>query len=475
MRLASLVVYLAVSGCAYSAQSRAADWIVVDTQHVRLRTSLSRGRAVDIAADLQRTRDLLAASVLKCAFSGDTDRFAVTVLPASEFDDIAARPNVIGEYSRLPVSWLPDYEGQIILPDDLRRLAVQVYQHELVHHLVSACMPQAPMWLNEGLATLLETAFVEDGILNIGLPRFVIVKDPRPPTNGFYRGVAIMSVWRDYLRPVDTLVHMSPKKFYSVESNISAVQYNYASAWALVNFLELGAPDLHARFAAFLGALTGDKEVDAAALFAAHLGGAELQARLDRYLSAGSFPIVKLPAVAPRRSAPVVRPLSAGEAHLHWAWLWSKAPDGAEASAHVQEHLAAARQDPAAAGAAHLLAAVLAKTNGDEDGAEREVEKGLVASPDHPGLLQAAVELKLFRGQDPSAPAARLRPLAKTADQMCAVAGATLVAGDAPAAAALAHRALAMKRTASLCRKVLEHISGNSSSQSADSMQQDGS
>lgn len=204
-----------------------------------------------------------------------------------------------------------------------------------------------------------------------------------------------------------------------------------------------------------------------AALFAAHLGRADLQARLDRYLSAGSFPIVKMTVAAPRRSAPVVRQLSSSEGHVHWAWLWSKAPDEAEGAARVQEHLAAARQDPAAVGDAHLLAAALLQARTDEDGAEREVERGLAASPGHPGLLQAAVELELYRGEDPSAPAARLRPLARTADQMCAVAGAMLVAGEAPAAAALAHRALAMKRTARLCRRVLENVSGNSSSQSA--------
>src|SRR6266545_963128 len=89
LRLAGLLLLIldACSG-AYRPQAHATGWIQVDTQHLRMRTTLSRGRAAKLAARLQHIRDVLARHALHCAFQGRLDPIPVIVLSSSDFRDI---------------------------------------------------------------------------------------------------------------------------------------------------------------------------------------------------------------------------------------------------------------------------------------------------------------------------------------------------------------------------------------------------
>jgi hypothetical protein len=453
--VSGLILSLVPSGCAYSAQQRASGWVRVETEHVRLRTSLSKRRATEIAWELERIRSALAGSVLSCAFEGKPTRLPVTVLPASEFHDIVPA-DAAGQYRRWRVTWLEEYEGEIILPDDLGRDTRRVYQHELVHHLVGACLPRAPVWLNEGLAKFFETAVVKNGRVVVGRSPYLLGRGNVVPKARRARGESVVSLALASLPPVERVVAMRDKDFYVGGSHGSSqVEANYATAWGLVHLLELGAADLQARFREFLASL-GRLEGDPLALFQSAFGGAGLEARLTAYLARRDLPVLERAADAGRRSAVSIHPMSAGEAHLHWAWLWAGAPNSPNSRRRTLEHLAAAKDHPAMRARAHLLAAALLYLDRDLAGVEREVKEGLRAAPGDPALLHATLDLRLAHNADPSTAAARLRPVARTADQICAVARAKLVEGDPVEALSLATTGLTRKRNSWLCWKCAE-------------------
>jgi hypothetical protein len=447
-----IIAAAGATGCAYRPQARVSGWIEVETEHVRLRTSMSRSRAAALAREMQEMRDALAGSLLRCGPSRDADLFTVIVLSPAEFEEIAPE-GVGGFYYRASASWLPEYEGQIVIPADPGRDGWQVYQHELTHHLVRWCLPRAPSWLNEGLAKLLETATVEDGKMAVGIPPFALVRSREPPVEGHFRGIRVVRLPIDVLPPIQKVLGMSSLVEEGVHGGLHSAG-NYATAWALVHLLELGAADLHGRFQAYLGELTR-YDADAAALFARHFGDAALQDRLDAYLGAGSFAYVVLRVAPVRRAPPRVRAMSESEAHLMWAWLWFEA-DQDDGTARARQHLEEAGADPRARLRAQLVAALARLEKEDAAGAERAVDSGLKGAPGDPALLQAKIELLLDRQADASAPAERLRPLARTAGQLCAVGRADLAAGNARRALALGLRGLVASRRALSCLRLVE-------------------
>src|SRR5262249_4281442 len=156
---AAVVVWIGLAGCVHSLQQGASDWLMVETSHIQLRTSIGRGAAIRLARQMQHSYDVLARYALPCAPKGDEDRVQVTVLPYWQFVEYAGK-QVGGFYTRAGVTWLADHGGQIVLPDRLGPLSKQVFQHEMTHRLVESCFVRAPAWLNEGLAGFFETMLV---------------------------------------------------------------------------------------------------------------------------------------------------------------------------------------------------------------------------------------------------------------------------------------------------------------------------
>jgi len=228
--IACLALVLASGGCFYRVQSRATGWLLVDTEHVRLRTNVSSERARELAGELQRVRDALSAVALRCALRERPEPLQVTVLRASEFREIVPE-GFVGGYRQWTVNWLTEYQGHIVLPDDLDRHARQVYQHELTHHLIASCLPRTPLWLNEGMAKFLETAVVEEGKVTLGLPPYVIVRYRQPPDEGHHRGVRVVLLSRHSIPSLRRLVALGSKDFYlSGHHGSIQTEGNYAAA-----------------------------------------------------------------------------------------------------------------------------------------------------------------------------------------------------------------------------------------------------
>jgi hypothetical protein len=465
----ALAIAVVTSGCAYRAQRRASAWLVVETEHIRLRTNVSQARARDFASELQRVRDALSAVALRCAAPDSSQRLQVTLLRAEEFQEILP-VDFVGGYRQWSLSWLADYEKQVLLPDDLDIHARQVYQHELAHHLIAACLPETPLWLGEGLATFLQTALVKGDKVTLGLPPYVIVRRPprnegrhlgvrdrpRPSYEGRRSGVRPMVLWRRSLPPLRRLVTLGSDDFYrSAYRPGTQAEANYAAAWALVHMLRLGGGDLRARFLGYLQALRSPG-ADTAAAFEEAFAGVDLQRRLDAYVESGRLPTVARAVAVPRRAAPRIRLMPSGEAHVHRAWLWWDAPDRNQSRERMRQHLAAARREPSSRARARVLYAAVLAIAGDMAAAERQVAQGLRSDPSDPALLHAHAELLIRRGADASATADRLRRVTRTADQLCTVAFVDLARGRVEHALRLAGRGLAMQPGSQLCRRCVK-------------------
>jgi hypothetical protein len=446
----------AATGCGYNARERASGWLVAQTQHIRVQTDLGAKRATELAVALQRIRDVMTASVLRCAFEDESDRVVVTVLPAWEFREIVSRTTA-GQYRRTRVSWISDYHaGQILIPDELGRETMRVFQHELTHHLVSACFPSAPAWLDEGLATLLGTMEVErEGVL-IGVPQFALLESARPHIRRRH-GLRVQVLPLEGLPSVAQVTSSSAEPFFGKREHdkLQMARY-YAVAWALVHLLELDTGDLKPRFSRYLGALR-EVEADAAALFAGAFRGVDLQRELDDHVRRARMGRVRMRARAPRPIAARVRAMTEGEAHLHRAWLWGGAP-AREARDRLTVHLEAARgaRQSDVRTRARLLTAVARYSEGDPHSALREVTQALRAAPKDPELLHAELELLLEIGRDPSATRRRLSAVAHTAAQLCALADVALRRGEIDAALGLALRGLEARRNSPTCRAQLQ-------------------
>jgi len=449
------VVWLGlVLGCAYPAHKRASGWILVETERIQLRTNSDRRTAERLASEMQSMYDILVSVAFSCA--AKRDPVAVTVLPTYDLQQFAKDDTVGGFYRTGATTWLGDYAGQIVLPDDMRAQSKQLFLHEVTHQLSRECFPRMPSWLSEGFAGFFETLLIDSGRVTVGRPPYLITSDPR--VNRLHTDVF------DGQR----VVVMAPERLPSVESIVdltgdwSAHDWRetvprYALAWALVDLLELGAPDLTPRFHAYLGELRADR-VDPHEGFKKAFEGVPLQDRLNAYLRSGRVPFrhgAQPPASAAEAAGKRdIRAMAEEEAHLHLAWLGT--PDRDESGRErVRLHLAAAKQSPRTHDAAYLLAALALYIQDDLKGAAREVDEGMRDAHDGAAFLEAQLDI-LLRGEAQLAElrqvAERLRPVARTGGQFCTLAQVAIRTGDRQAALELSARANRLAPQLANCR-----------------------
>jgi len=433
------------SGCAYEAQQRASGWLLVETQQIQLRTNARRELALQLASEMQRSYDALARYALPCARTADGGdvRVPVTMLRAEQFR-AQATTNAQGRYLSSPrVTWFKDYDGQIVLPDDLGPELRKLFQHELTHRLVEACYRTAPDWLNEGLAGFFETMLVRADRVTFGRPPFAIIADRqlRFPVKRLLDGQGVWVVALDTIPSLDRMFQLTTWRTHDWGETAG----RYAAAWALVHLLVLGAPDLQPRFETYLTALRRGG-ANSRTLFTETFKDVPLQDRLTAYVARGKFEMLQSPplggALGPN-PAIHVRGMAAEEGHLQLAWLGANSPSN-EVRERAQIHLAAAKQQPRTRDTAYLLAAYTRFNQRDLAGAEREVQDGLRGATNRAAFLEAHLDILLARHASIAelrAAADELRPLATTAGALCSLAVAAAATGDPKGAAALADRA----------------------------------
>lgn len=462
---------LLAGACGYSATSRADGWIVVQTKNVRLRTNAPSRQAVELAAELQEMRDAFVAALLPCDARRDAERIEVTAPSAAELEEMAvAKP---AEYRSWRIPWVEEYTAGIMLTEGDGQTGNAGFQHQLVHHMIGGCLGSAPDWLVEGLAMLFQTAELRGDQLVVGRPSHILKRrSSDAPASVYTRTGEHGPVYRP-LPPIASLVAGDSAELYSEGRGSQDRRVtSSAAAWALVRLFYLGPPDLRPRYQRFL-ALLAPLGARPAAAFQQAFEGVDLQRLLDDSLDVYPLGRRQLPVSLPRRGRPGVAQMLPAETQLHWAWLWLTSSAGPEARARARVHLDQALRDPTTRRRAQLLEAARVLVERGAAAAEPIIAAALRENPGDGELLHARLDLLRERRADRAeiaAAADELRAVARTGDQLCAVAREDVARGDLASARALAGRGRALRPGSLLCRRVEQAVNPDRRVSAAPSM-----
>jgi tetratricopeptide (TPR) repeat protein len=239
-------------------------------------------------------------------------------------------------------------------PQELR----SVLYHEALHRYLRHHLPQAPLWLNEGLAEFYSTLEVGRGEALVGRPV----------------AAHLARLRRESRRPLDALLRAGADSHPMAHDRRPAAFY--AESWALVHSL-LGADGGRAAVARYAGLLRAGH--DAVEAFAEAFGDTgSIERRVDAHLLAPVHRPLRthLPAVAPAQSAAAA---TRADVHHELGWLLARhAPPRLDAA---RRHLEAAlRADADHAGAVAGLG-FLDELAGDDDGARLHYARAAALAP----------------------------------------------------------------------------------------------
>ncbi len=437
MRVAHCVAALALASCV---PKEPRVWTQAETEQVRVRGEMEMHAISQLAASVQEMWDALASSVLPCAFTPSLGSLELTVL-SDEAYELVAPPATDGYYGGSTFDEAIGGTGMVVVRNRLSRGARQLIQHEMGHRLVHQCMPGAPAWLNEGLASFIETADAGDGRLSIGIAPYWPAADAKAIQLLTYRGLLIHEVPLSDVPAPNELTKLSVEEFYAfADTGTSAKQRrvaHYAAAWSLVHFLELGAPDLLSKWHSYLGAIASGRQ-DPGSAWDAEFGTQTLQTRLASYLQQDALPYTDLKYEPRQHEAPACRMLSPAEVDLHLARMNWLSGSGADDTA-LLDRLVRAVGDPSTAVRTGLLQAVILLQAERLTDAEAALESVLMREPGQVHALPLLLEVRLQLSQQDEPPhprptlvrtVERLRQAPASAGRSIALARFELTFGD---------------------------------------------
>lgn len=327
-----------------SGASRATGWTLAETQHVRLYAEASESRAKELAIEFERKHQALAHVFADCPAVAANGVDEVVIFSAASDVEELAGAGYAGFYTP-PRDGIAPIAGRVVMSSGVvGDTASDIFLHELTHRFAHACFPEAPAWLQEGLAETFEGMQLRDGMVVFGIPRFVVAEvaeiEARP-----LLGTRVVAMPARALPTATQLVGLSAEQFYDTDAQHSeasgreAVLGHYAGAWGLVHMLEVSADaELHRRFAFFLGDLRA-AQVPAASAFATRFAGIDLDEALRSYLRNGNFVVQRLPFDPGPIFPPQTRSATPSAAHLLLAEVHLSSSHGDMAA--TAEHLRA--------------------------------------------------------------------------------------------------------------------------------------
>jgi tetratricopeptide (TPR) repeat protein len=345
-----------------------ASWLEARSDHFRLLTSQSESRARDALTELEETHAVFEQIAFPSTENppGTTE---IVVLPAEDFDalvSVGATQEWAAAYSQ---SGRYGMQSRMIVRGDLGDDAFRIFQHELTHRFVAFHFPNAPVWLNEGLATFWETLEIKGGIAYFGGELQTSVK----PT------------------PFRELIALRAGEFYSGDR--TAVAENYVAASALIRVLYFQHRPV---FNDYLNALkSGQRSEPQAWQHATSVELPQIESDLASFFSEhGTLGEIPARQVEARVDVAAV---DESDVHVLWAGLLPWKPD---TRAAVEEQLATAlKLDPNSLDAL-AMQAMLALDTGKPDVARGALERALTLAPMRAKVLTTALQYSLITGHD---------------------------------------------------------------------------
>jgi hypothetical protein len=477
----ALLVLSTLAGCSGTARNQSSSalpdsgWLEVRTPHFLISTDLDRQMAEQVATEFESMFATLAEVGFNAA--GQPPRTNINVVHfrrTRDFRELA--PKRTGAFAMTRTGYDFENRSWMVLDGELLARSREIMLHELTHVFVHHYYPQAPIWLNEGLADYFSTLAQEGGFTILGR-----LGDPR-----FHRGkyrVDCQSGWCSVfvplgdVQPIKDLVAMTAEQFYGDRKNemhpsvlAAAEQAAFskrATASSLVRFL-LHDPGHRPTFEDFLARLlAGTRAAEAWAGTVGRLSPTKLEAAFQESLAPEDEVLVRRTEYAPPRRPPeAVRALPIEEVQLLRAQLRGRgdpeeiAAAGAELDRVPGQFQSDSRFVTLRAGWLHA--------NGQPSQARAMLEQALGNQPDDPALLSSLGHILL----EPAAAAGtvgapddtlktlaeRLARVARTAahDHLVAV----LHARQGSLALAMAHEKRALSRDGNCihCRVFLAEL-----------------
>ena len=416
MRLA--VIVAVVVGCGCALRNRGPDgqvrWVEVQTPHFTVRAAAEEQPARVAAARLEQVRAALLAGSWHASVEA-RGKVEVVLLD----DDEVATYLPEGLAGSTVVNSLGHVQVISGVEHDVSE--VPVLKHELAHVVNAQYLLRSPLWLNEGLASYLETLTLEGDRATLGRARDAwAVEANRRPLD------------------LDGLFATGPEVYAANEEEKTSF---YVRSWLLVHLL---ANRYRTELENYLGRLSRAEDPRTAwAACCGQLTAAVLGAQSQEYLHGGSYTMTTVP--VPLRSLPMtVRALRPAEVLATQAELLAAAAlvspvmkvkgeklareartvdpgeplaavatcalAGPDSEACIEAARASARAQPGDPRPFVLLAGALRR----EHGAEREaaVERAVALAPEEPLALVALADLRLQQRRLPEAEAAAIHALA---------------------------------------------------------------
>jgi hypothetical protein len=290
-----------------------------------------------------------------------------------------------------------------LLPGRLVESEREVVVHELCHRFITFYYPQAPHWLNEGLAEYYSTLALEPGQVAFGGYLRGITFSAEGRGIGVSSGDAYLVIPTSSVPTLEALRKLDSSGFYALErdapdSRAASDQRatNYSSSWAAVHTLK-SLPAGPGRFERYLESLH-EAAVDEPTAWQKAFGDipeTTLEGAFRRFLTAHETDVVRHPFERPEHAQARVRAMSAVEVLV----LSARARNSRDPAASIQ---AAAELDRAvgldAQGAeARRLRGVRRLLRGDVSGAEQDLRQAFAVGSGAPAYTHALALLLVFK------------------------------------------------------------------------------
>jgi Tfp pilus assembly protein PilF len=279
----------------------AAPWHRITTPHFALFGDVPARTLRGLAVDLEALESLLGA--LNPDQSVLSPRAQVIVF-ASDATFARYAPLTAGERPA-PVSgfFLSHPHGDfVVVSAAAEREVRRVLYHEVLHRFVRHHLPEAPLWLNEGLAEFYSTLEVQRGEAWVG--RQVVDH--------------VVRLQRGPRRPLADLLAVTTDA-HAQDDTVQESAF-YAESWALVHYLLVAEDGGRAAIARYAGRLRDGE--DAVAAFTAEFGDlASLDRRIDQELRRAPREPLRVEVREPTPYADLQAP-SVAPADLHYRLGW---------------------------------------------------------------------------------------------------------------------------------------------------------
>lgn len=364
-------------------------WSEILSPHFVMYTDLPPDEGSTSLAHFERIHDAFE----KVAFPADNPPAVRTTLVLLRNQDEYEQIGPKGSDGYFSEKNLIDEERAImVFHGDLSDTLRSTFQHELTHRFVYYFYPNAPVWLNEGLAEYFSSLSFERDKIVLGRPL---------AEKGFIKGSwAFKRVTPSFTRifvpisrvpPLKDVLGLSYEAFYANREAEPGEEMdkgrqtaiNYISAWSAVHMLQ-NDPLYKNAFSQYLMKLSTSKPGDAWKAAFGDIDPALMEKHFRAFVSGERIFLVPVPYQLPPPPRLLIRPLSLAETRWIWAALRPREPE--ENRALMRADLDMALYYEPRFLPARLLRLKLNIAEGNKAQAQEDIDAIRKIDPRYPGL-----------------------------------------------------------------------------------------